>query len=87
MIFAAQTSVLRIYYCEETEEYVFVKLGFNPFKSRLLKCYPGKLHQLEENPLNFLFGNHKLNRERVYIRSDVFKSTYLYNSLLSKDYE
>lgn len=87
MIIAAQTSVMRIYFCEETDEYVFVKLGFNPFKTRLLRCYPGELHQLKEKPFDFLFGNHILNREKIFIRSDNFKSTHLYNNLLSKSYE
>lgn len=85
MIAAAQTAILRVYFCEETNEYVFVKLGLNPFKSRLLHCNAGELCLLEEGPFNFLFGNHKINRENVYLRIDRFKSPYLYNCLLFKD--
>lgn len=87
MIAAAQTAILRVYLCEDTNEYVFVKLGLNPFKSRRLHCNAGELHLLEESPFNFLFGNHKINRENLYLRTDRFKSSHLYNNLLYKDYK
>ncbi|KFM62237.1 hypothetical protein X975_00397, partial [Stegodyphus mimosarum] len=82
IFYAAQNVILRIYYKEDSKEYVLVSLGLNPFTSGLTYCKPGELECLKVEHLGMLLGNHKVKGRRFFIQTNRFGSLFHYNNLL-----
>ncbi|GFU19230.1 uncharacterized protein NPIL_389141 [Nephila pilipes] len=79
----AQKALLRIYHKRDTDEYVFVNLSFNPFKSRLLTCKPGELKMLNiENLKAMIKGNHQVGNRRYFLSRSYFKNDKYYLRLV-----
>ncbi|XP_055943254.1 uncharacterized protein LOC129972954 [Argiope bruennichi] len=84
---AAQKALLRVYHKKDTDEYVFVSLAVNPFKTRKVICKPGKLKCLHINKLmGMIFGNFETEERRYFLRHEHFKTNYHYNRLVYEDY-
>lgn len=87
MYIAAQNVLLRVYFNEKKNEFIFVSLSKNPFKSLLTFCKPGALLPVNSGPLGFILGNHEVDGKRYYLRFDNFNSNYYYNKAVGYKYE
>lgn len=87
MYYLAQRMLLRAYYKEDTDEYVFVSLSSNPFKSRLTYCKPGDMNPLFRNNLLAMFGNFKIKDRKFFVRYNKFQNLMHFNRLLSEPVE
>ncbi|GBN56521.1 hypothetical protein AVEN_270776-1 [Araneus ventricosus] len=84
---AAQKALLRVYHKKDTDEYVFVSLGINPFKTRKVICKPGALKCLHiTNLMSIFLGNFQIEDRRYFLRQEHFKTNYHYNRLVYEDY-
>lgn len=80
---SAQKALLRVYYKDDTDEYVFVSLSFNPFNSRLVTCQPGELKDLNIHNLKALItGNHEVGERKYFMNRSCFKDDRHYINLV-----
>nr|XP_015922584.1 uncharacterized protein LOC107451109 [Parasteatoda tepidariorum]XP_015922585.1 uncharacterized protein LOC107451109 [Parasteatoda tepidariorum]XP_015922586.1 uncharacterized protein LOC107451109 [Parasteatoda tepidariorum]XP_015922587.1 uncharacterized protein LOC107451109 [Parasteatoda tepidariorum]XP_015922588.1 uncharacterized protein LOC107451109 [Parasteatoda tepidariorum]XP_042901421.1 uncharacterized protein LOC107451109 [Parasteatoda tepidariorum]XP_042901422.1 uncharacterized prot len=80
----AQRALLRIYHRPKTDDYVFVTLALNPFKSRLFLCKPGELEDLKKYDLRAMMGNYAVHGRKIFVLFENFRSAHHFNKLTDK---